>query len=69
MGWDTPFLQNVLNTCKTTWSAGDVNECPLFELISVKGASTCEFKVPQGLANEDVKGPFKLLPGGIKFDK
>ncbi len=69
MGWDTTFLQNVLNTCKTTYSAGDISECPLFEVISAKDASMCEFKVPQGLANENVEGPFTLLPGGIKADK
>jgi hypothetical protein len=69
MGWDTTFLQKVIDTCKTTYSAGDINECALFEQISVEEANRCKFKVPQGLANEDVNGPFKLLPGGIKADK
>lgn len=69
MGWDTTFLQKVLSTCTSGASAGSITECPLFELVGFEETSRCAFKVPQGLVNEDIKGPFKLMPGGIKADR
>jgi hypothetical protein len=68
MGWNTTLLQTVIETCDGE-SAGSIKNCPLFDLISYDEATRCAFKVPQSLANEDVKGPFKLLPGGIKAEK
>jgi hypothetical protein len=66
-GWDTTLLQNAIKTC--TSNTGRITDCPLFNVISETEAKQCAFKVPQGLANENVTGPFKLLPGGLKADK
>jgi hypothetical protein len=67
-GWDPKFLQDAIKTCNKNGPIR-ISDCPLFEIIDRSKANQCAFKVPQGLANENVKGPRKLLPGGIRGEK
>ncbi|KAF4339569.1 glyoxal oxidase precursor [Fusarium beomiforme] len=62
MGWEEEFLQDAINTC--TSETGRIEDCPLFNVVSEEKATSCEMKLPKALANEDVKGPMKQLPGG-----
>ncbi|KAM0078215.1 hypothetical protein ACKRZS_009740 [Fusarium odoratissimum] len=62
MGWEEEFLQDAINTC--TSETGRIEDCPLFDVVSEQKATSCEMKLPKALANEDVKGPMKELPGG-----
>lgn len=62
MGWEEEFLQSAIDTC--TNESGRIQDCPLFDVISESEAASCEMKLPQALAKEEVKGPMKKLPGG-----
>lgn len=62
MGWDSVFLQQVINECPTIAEAGgDITQCTLLELYDRDGAdSTCQ-KTPY--IEEVTTGTLATLPG------
>ncbi|KAJ4322223.1 hypothetical protein N0V84_004937 [Fusarium piperis] len=61
-GWDEDFLQQAIEIC--TSETGLIGACPIFDVVSESEATSCEMKLPDSLAKEDVLGPMKQLPGG-----
>lgn len=67
MGWDeTNFtLQEAVDTC--TNLSGEIEDCPLFTIISEAEQQECKFDMPSALKNDDVAGPVDSLPGGLEL--
>lgn len=65
MGWDqTNFtLQDAVDTC--TSLSGEIEDCPLFTIISEAEQGECKFELPDALVNENVTGPVDTLPGNV----
>lgn len=65
MGWDqTNFtLQEAVDTC--TNLSGEIEDCPLFTVISEDEQNQCHFDMPAALVDEDVAGPLSSLPGDV----
>ncbi|KAF5021363.1 hypothetical protein F66182_6591 [Fusarium sp. NRRL 66182] len=61
-GWEEEFLQDAIKTC--TSDTGRIQDCPLFDVVSEAEATSCKIKLPDVLADEDIEGPMKELPGG-----
>lgn len=65
MGWDqTNFtLQDAVDTC--TNLSGEIEDCPLFTVISEAEQNECHFDMPSALVKEDTAGPLSVLPGDV----
>lgn len=63
MGWDPDFLQEAIDTC--THKSGNILDCPIFDIVSEEEARKCTMELPSALANEDVRGPLRSLPGNV----
>lgn len=67
MGWEqTNFtLQEAVDSC--TNLSGEIEDCPLFTVISEAEQNQCHFDMPTVLANEDIDGPLASLPGDVSL--
>lgn len=65
MGWDeTTFtLQEAVDTC--TNLSGEIEDCPLFTVISEAEQNECHMDTPAALVKEDTAGPMTVLPGDV----
>lgn len=65
MGWDeTDFtLQEAVDTC--TNLSGEIEDCPLFTVISEAEQNECHMDTPAALVKEDTAGPMTALPGDV----
>ncbi|CAN8096042.1 unnamed protein product [Discula destructiva] len=68
MGWeetDTFTLQDAVDTC--TNLSGEIEDCPLFEIISEAEQQKCKFTMPESLEDDDCVGPLSTLPGAVEL--
>ena len=62
-GWDIDFLQSAVDTC--TNPSGEIEDCPLFDVISEEEAAKCTLNMPKVLAKDDCAGPSDGLCGNV----
>ncbi|MCJ1480570.1 mucin 5B, oligomeric mucus gel-forming [Schaereria dolodes] len=66
--WDSGILEAALDQCGDGDPTGDTTLCPVFDIIDTSSQSTCHFKMPEQLANEDCTADRSTLPGNVQIE-